>query len=176
MTQPSIDGTGHGIPRMIYGSDGSKWYAVLVDSDGHVKIDVVTSGLPTDAATATNQATMITALQLIDDLRAALGSVATDYLRVSRVGGGINVDRGQGDTLVKTGAAKIWWITIGSWGTVATNILIYNNTSAAGTVIWAGRILGGTSLHAVFDPPIEPSIGIYIDVGDATTEFIIGYS
>ena len=87
MTQPSIDGVGHGVPRMLYASDGSKWYAILVDSDGHVKIDVVTSALPTDAATATNQTTMITALQLIDDLRAALGSVATDKLLVASKSG-----------------------------------------------------------------------------------------
>jgi len=170
MAQPKIEGTGHGIPRMLYASDGSNWYAVLVDSDGHVKIDVVTSALPTDAATeatlllikgyvdaletllagglpaaldtgalkvkeqspltglsteatlllikgyvdgietllsgglpaaldsgalkvkeqspltgfatSANQTTMITALQLIDDLRAALGSVNTDDLQV----------------------------------------------------------------------------------------------
>ncbi len=82
MTQPSIDGTGHGIPRMLYASDGSKWYAVLVDSDGHVKIDVVTAALPTDAATQTTLASALTALQLIDDLRAALGSVNTDDLQV----------------------------------------------------------------------------------------------
>ena len=42
MTQPKIDGVGHGIPRMLYASDGLNWYAILVDSDGHVKIDVVT--------------------------------------------------------------------------------------------------------------------------------------
>ena len=82
MTQPKIEGTGHGIPRTLYASDGSNWYAVLVDSDGHVKIDVVSLPLPTDAATATNQTTMITALQKIDDLQNALGSVNTDDLQV----------------------------------------------------------------------------------------------
>ncbi len=41
MTQPKIDGVGHGVPRMLFASDGSNWYAILVDSDGHVKIDVV---------------------------------------------------------------------------------------------------------------------------------------
>ena len=43
MTQPKIDGVGHGVPRMLYASDGSNWYAILVDSDGHVKVDVVTT-------------------------------------------------------------------------------------------------------------------------------------
>ena len=47
-------------------------------------LDVVVkeSALPTGAATSAKQDTMITALQLIDDLRAALASVATDQLRV----------------------------------------------------------------------------------------------
>ena len=82
MTQPSIDGVGHGMPRTIYGSDGTDWYAIQVDSDGHVKIDVVSAALPTDAATQTTLASCLTALQLIDDLRAALGSVNTDDLQV----------------------------------------------------------------------------------------------
>ena len=54
------------------------------DSEGREKVntEVTSSVLPTGAANATNQATMITALQLIDDLRAALQSVATDRLIV----------------------------------------------------------------------------------------------
>ncbi len=87
MTQPTIDGTGHGIPRTIFGSDGSNWYAILVDSDGHVKIDVVSTTLPTDAATQTTLALVKTAVEKIDDLQGALGSVATDILRVASKGG-----------------------------------------------------------------------------------------
>jgi len=45
-------------------------------------VDVLTSALPTGAATSAKQDTEITALQLIDDLRAALASVATDQLKV----------------------------------------------------------------------------------------------
>lgn len=41
MTQPTIDGVGHGIPRMCFFSDGTKWYAALIDSAGHLQIDVV---------------------------------------------------------------------------------------------------------------------------------------
>ena len=50
-------------------------------------VDVVSSALPTGAATAANQATEITALQLIDDLRNALTSVATDSLRAILLAG-----------------------------------------------------------------------------------------
>ncbi|KKK76525.1 hypothetical protein LCGC14_2862760, partial [marine sediment metagenome] len=44
--------------------DGVTYRVPLVDSDGHLQVDVLTKPLPTDAATATDQATMITALQL----------------------------------------------------------------------------------------------------------------
>ena len=46
---------------------GGTSYVPLVDSDGHLQVDILSSGLPSGGATAANQATMITALQLIDD-------------------------------------------------------------------------------------------------------------
>lgn len=62
--------------------DGRTYRPALIDSDGHLQVDVLSSALPTGAATAAHQLTMITALQLIDDLRTALGTVASDDLRV----------------------------------------------------------------------------------------------
>ena len=58
------------------------WRKVLVDGAGNLQVDVLGSALPAGAATAANQVTEITALQLIDDLRNALGSVNTDDLQV----------------------------------------------------------------------------------------------
>lgn len=72
---------GH-VGLLVYDSVNDKWYAVLGDADGHLKVDVVTSGLPTGGATEAKQDIMITALQLIDDLRSALNSVGTDELDV----------------------------------------------------------------------------------------------
>ncbi|MCK4297883.1 MAG: hypothetical protein KAX80_00035 [Planctomycetes bacterium] len=69
-------------PRAVLGWDGTAWRVMAVDIEGHVQVDVLGSALPAGAATAANQATMITALQLIDDLRNALESVATDRLQV----------------------------------------------------------------------------------------------
>ena len=63
--------------------DGVTYRVPIVDSDGHLQVDVLSNPLATDAATATDQATMITALQLIDDLRAALDAVRTDRLNVN---------------------------------------------------------------------------------------------
>lgn len=44
MAQPTIPGTGVGRPQMPYGSDGSNWYAIRLDSDG--KIQVAMTFLP----------------------------------------------------------------------------------------------------------------------------------
>ncbi len=61
--------------------DGVTYRPPLIDSDGHIQVDVLTSALPSGAATSAKQDTMITALQLIDDLRGALAAVAGDQLR-----------------------------------------------------------------------------------------------
>jgi len=70
------------MPRCVIGWDGTRYRAFAVDSDGQLQIDVLSTVMDAAAATAANQATMITALQLIDDLRNALGSVNTDDLQV----------------------------------------------------------------------------------------------
>lgn len=62
--------------------DGANWQPLLVDAQRHLQADILASALPTGSATAANQATVITALQLIDDLNAALESVSTDRLIV----------------------------------------------------------------------------------------------
>ena len=68
----------------IWGWDSvnSVWVKLLVDSNGKVQVDTKSSALPIGASTSANQTIMITALQLIDDLRNALGSVNTDDLQV----------------------------------------------------------------------------------------------
>lgn len=38
MAQPSIDGTGHGKPRMVFGSDAADHYEVYVDSEGVLRV------------------------------------------------------------------------------------------------------------------------------------------
>jgi hypothetical protein len=67
----------------LLGYDGADFTAVKTDSDGHVQVDTLSSALPSGAATAAKQDTMITALQKIDDLQGALVSVGTDTLRAN---------------------------------------------------------------------------------------------
>lgn len=70
-------------PVSFVGWDGTDFRIVTIDPSGHLQIDLLSSALPTGAATAANQLTEITALQLIDDLRNALHSVNTDHLEVN---------------------------------------------------------------------------------------------
>lgn len=89
----------------LLGWDGSAFQNILVDSDGHLQVDALTAQLITGFATettldavmdrigaltapasgSTNKllTDMLTALQLIDDLRGALDSVNTDELVVN---------------------------------------------------------------------------------------------
>jgi len=71
---------------LVYDSVNDDWYAVLGDADGHIQLDVLESALPSGAATAILQGTMITALQSIQNLVGALGDVAVDELRVNLIG------------------------------------------------------------------------------------------
>ena len=96
----------------VYGYDPTTWRPLLVDASGRAiivgtgasgrvpvsvaeelpagtqnigDVDVASSALPSGASTSANQSTEITALQLIDDLRNALATVATDKLRAEIV-------------------------------------------------------------------------------------------
>ncbi len=66
MAQPELTGQGKGRAVQLFGSDGAKWIAALIDGLGHFQVDVVASGLPADAATQTTLALVLTALQIID--------------------------------------------------------------------------------------------------------------
>lgn len=62
--------------------DGDDFRNVLCDIAGHLQIDVLESALPSGAATAANQATIITAVQSLQNLVGALHDVGIDELDV----------------------------------------------------------------------------------------------
>lgn len=49
MAQPEIGGAQEGIPRMLYGHDGTKWIALLVDSQGRPQMVLVQHSYLQDA-------------------------------------------------------------------------------------------------------------------------------
>lgn len=130
---------------MSNASDQTKWrYIRKTDPSENIPIEASSLPLPTGAATSAKQDIMITALQLIDDLRAALDSVGTDELRVGGKDGDklfafesiveesvSNLNLAAGNNTL-TGAAvpagKIWKITTVSMfyvGAVPTKIYTY---------------------------------------------------
>lgn len=68
MAQPEIPGTAIGRPVMPYGSDGSKWIALLVDVLGRLQVDATIDNLPSDLATQTTLAALLVELGLKADL------------------------------------------------------------------------------------------------------------
>ncbi len=70
------------MPRAFLAWDGTRYRVCSVDAAGQLQVDVIASGLPAGAATAAAQALALAQLQLIEDMRDALQSVATDRLIV----------------------------------------------------------------------------------------------
>lgn len=67
MARPKIEGTGHGLPVMSFGSDGEHWYAIHVDDDGRPHVVVEVNALPGGAATAANQAAIAALIGALTD-------------------------------------------------------------------------------------------------------------
>ena len=93
-------------------ADGSGTSTVpLVDSAGHVQVDIVSSALPSGGATAANQTTMITALQLLDN------AVDGNYLNVNANIAGTDFVGGAGAV-----AARVQRVTLASDDPAVTDL------------------------------------------------------
>ena len=142
-------------------------------------VDVVSSALPTGAATSANQTTMITALQLIDDLRNALASVLTDVLAVTPIARNVNSGLltfvGTGANSVKASAGNVYWFAAYAEAALAEWSL--RDGGAAGVTKYVIRANVQTHVHALFNPPIRCATNIYVAniVAGAGSEFMVGY-
>lgn len=179
---PSVGGH----PILVYFYDGSDWRPALLDTFGHLQIDVLSSALPAGAATDTVLQAVgdrigaltspasgsvnklltdaLTALQLIDNLQAALESVATDRLQVRGEDQLFSLKDnllltytytmpGDGNYSHDTGtvpAGEFW---------VVTNIYGSNDTTVATRVV-ASVVSGGTThtLKQVASPVVREGI------------------
>ncbi len=135
--------------------DGVDYYPPLIDSAGHLQVDILSTALATGAATSGKQDTMITALQLIDDLRNALNTVATQQLRVDIISLFIPSTIANGRTVVTTAGTRVRLSTLSCKAMVIT--AQFDNT---------GKIYLGTStVSSVNGYILEPgdSISLMID-------------
>jgi len=69
-------------PRTMLGWDGTDFFALRVDNNGHLQIDVLGAALPDGAATEAKQDTEIATLGLIATLWNCLRTVGTDRFMV----------------------------------------------------------------------------------------------
>uniref|UniRef100_A0A6H2A0L8 Uncharacterized protein n=1 Tax=viral metagenome TaxID=1070528 RepID=A0A6H2A0L8_9ZZZZ len=152
-----------------YDPVNNRWQAIYADADGNLQVDVVASGLPSGAATALNQTTMITSLQVTEDLVKALSSnPAGDDLRV-REQGTVTVRASGGDKIFSfesivegayqntnldaginmlpggtVPAGKVWKLTHGT--------IRYDGTSPTSVAIVAYGLAGNISVLRVLAP------------------------
>ncbi|MCK4722492.1 MAG: hypothetical protein KAT75_04270 [Dehalococcoidia bacterium] len=132
-----------GQERLIYAWTGAEWVKILIDAAGHLQVDVLTSALPAGGATAAHQVTMITALQLIDDLRNALGSVNTDDLQVDIK------DIAEGEIKLYAWIGGAWYhLLVESAANPNLRVKLYDGANGIGSKTETGAAAMGRALNA----------------------------
>ena len=139
--------------------DGVTYRVPLIDSDGHLQVDVLTSALPSGAATSARQDTMITALQLIDDLRGALDAVQTGRLNVNVYRDGASEAKSLRVVTGATSTTRLTAITPTSGKKIRFISVLAFTTSVTGTEIevyfGTGATIGTDNTKAVFQPRLD---------------------
>lgn len=80
------------------------------------------------------------------------------------------------DTLIFQGKNRINAITLITDGTNPASVLVYDNTSAAGTVIAKVSAAGAqNTVHVVFEKPVKAELGLYADVTGTGAGYIVFY-
>ena len=105
-----------------------------------------------------------------DEILATLGGVI-DVVR--RTGGLSNSGVLSGDAQVKGSAGVVYWISLSD--TAALAIELNDSVGGAGTDLWGIDIPADGYGHFIFDPPLEFSTAIYLDVSTVTCKVTIGY-
>lgn len=79
----------------------------------------------------------------------------------------------QADAAIKATAGKVFWVSVSD--TAALAIELNNSTDNSGTDKWAIDLPAGGYALFTFNPPIEFTTGIYLDVSTATCKVVVGY-
>lgn len=81
------------------------------------------------------------------------------------------------DALILTGSGWLMGVVLNT-GTADSSVIVYDNTSAAGTVVAKATINAGTEAgdagrEYLFPVPVRVGTGIYADVGGTAAEYIV---
>ena len=90
-----------------------------------------------------------------------------------RVAGGSGVSSSgvlSADTQVKSGAGRVYWITISD---TAVLVVALEDAIGTGTAKWGINLPAAGYAHFIFDPPLEFATGIYLNVSTATCKVTI---
>jgi len=77
------------------------------------------------------------------------------------------------DTAIKESTGNVYWLTVSD--TVAAVVGLANSTTNSTTYLWKVTIPSDGYGHFIFDPPIEFSTGIWLDIPTGTPDVIVGY-
>jgi len=97
--------------------------------------------------------------------------MAETYYRNSETGLSTSVK--SADTAIKSAAGKVYWITVSD--SADLEVELNDSTDNSGTDKWGIKFNADSIFHFIFDPPIEFSTGIYLDVSTATCVVTVGY-
>lgn len=77
------------------------------------------------------------------------------------------------DVAVKATPGAVYWLTISA---IAAGVVgLANSTTDSATYVWKITLPTSGYAHYIFDPPLEFSIGIWLDVASGTVDVIVGY-
>lgn len=81
------------------------------------------------------------------------------------------------DTLIATGTALLCGVNLVTDGTNAATLVIYDNTSAAGTALVTVKIKGADlSKEILFTFPVKAKNGLYADITGTGASFSVFYA
>jgi hypothetical protein len=140
---------------------GGTSYVPLIDSDGHLQVDTLSSALPSGAATAANQVTMIASLSVMDDWDDSnYANVNVNIAGTDIVGGAGAVASGvQRVTLASDDPAVV---SLGSLDNAVDGNYLNVNANIAGTdmIGGAGAVASGVQrVTLASDDPAVVSLG-----------------
>jgi hypothetical protein len=179
-TDGDVDATPSG--GVIMGFDGTNVRAATVDAAGDLQIDVLSSALPSGAATAANQTTII---GHVDGIEALLGTAATSAKQDTIIGhvDGVETLLGtiDGDTsvlaaTVTSNKVQVDVITMPTINTESDGTALSNNQVAVDTTAGGTTILAASVGRQGVIITNQGSVNCYIGTGSVTTSngFLLG--
>lgn len=77
------------------------------------------------------------------------------------------------DVAIKSSKGAVYWITVSAAGAAVVGLA--NSTTNSTTYLWEVSFASAGEMHAVLDPALHFSTGIWLDVASGTVVVVVGY-